>query len=138
MNSVRALLLAVGLLATAVATAQSSGVVQGGPRRAAPVSAVVAESAAANRPVEALVLLDASEVRAFEESIATSDTPLHQATAGEFDRRMADRKTLLDQLNQTTDTTERQMQELMNWAHEWLSTSERIMGHGKKTTKKTK
>ena len=46
-------------------------------------------------------------------------------------------QTLQDQLHQSTDATERQMQELMNWAHEWLSASERIMGHGKKTAKKT-
>ena len=42
-----------------------------------------------------------------------------------------------DQLHQTTDATEAQLQELMNVAHEWLSAYERIMGHGK-TTKKTK
>ncbi len=47
-------------------------------------------------------------------------------------------QTAQDQLHQTTDATERQMQELMNWAHEWLTASERIMGHGKKVTKKTK
>ena len=47
-------------------------------------------------------------------------------------------QTAQDQLHQTTDATERQMQELMNWAHEWLSASERIMGHGKKAAKKTK
>jgi chromosome segregation ATPase len=47
-------------------------------------------------------------------------------------------QTVQDQLHQTTEATERQMQEMMNWAHEWLSASERIMGHGKKTTKKTK
>lgn len=47
-------------------------------------------------------------------------------------------QTMQDQLHQTTDATERQMQELMNWAHEWLSTSERIMGHSKKTARKTK
>ncbi len=47
-------------------------------------------------------------------------------------------QTAQDQLHQSTDATERQMQELMNWAHEWLSASERIMGHGKKTAKKTK
>ncbi|MFZ5856984.1 MAG: hypothetical protein ACOYZ6_09140 [Chloroflexota bacterium] len=48
-------------------------------------------------------------------------------------------QTAQDQLHQTTDATERQMQELMNWAHEWLTSYERIMGHGKKTTaKKTK
>jgi len=42
-----------------------------------------------------------------------------------------------DQLHQTADTTEQQLQELMNVAHEWLSAYERIMGHGK-TTKKSK
>jgi hypothetical protein len=47
-------------------------------------------------------------------------------------------QTMQDQLHQTTDATERQMQELMNWAHEWLSASERIMGHSKKAAKKTK
>lgn len=47
-------------------------------------------------------------------------------------------QTMQDQLHQTTDATERQMQELMNWAHEWLSANERIMGHGKKAAKKIK
>jgi chromosome segregation ATPase len=48
-------------------------------------------------------------------------------------------QTVQDQLHQTTEATERQLQELMNWAHEWLTSYERIMGHGKKTTvKKTK
>jgi mevalonate kinase len=42
-----------------------------------------------------------------------------------------------DQVQQTTDATEQQLQELMNVAHEWLSAYERIMGHGK-ATKKTK
>jgi len=42
-----------------------------------------------------------------------------------------------DQLHQTADATEQQLQELMNVAHEWLSAYERIMGHGK-STKKTK
>ena len=46
-------------------------------------------------------------------------------------------QTTQDQLHQTTDTTEQQLQELMNVAHEWLSAYERIMGHGK-TTKKSK
>ncbi len=45
-------------------------------------------------------------------------------------------QTAQDQLHQSTDATERQMQELMNWAHEWLNASERIMGHVKKTTSK--
>jgi len=47
-------------------------------------------------------------------------------------------QTVQDQLHQTTEATEHQLQELMNWAHEWLSSSERIMGHGKKTTKAAK
>jgi hypothetical protein len=47
-------------------------------------------------------------------------------------------QTMQDQLHQTTNATERQMQELMNWAHEWLSASELIMGHSKKAAKKTK
>ena len=46
-------------------------------------------------------------------------------------------QTIQDQLQQTTDATEQQLQELMNVAHEWLSAYERIMGH-RKTTKKTK
>lgn len=47
-------------------------------------------------------------------------------------------QTVHDQLHQTTEATERQLQELMNWAHEWLTSYERIMGHGKTTKKKTK
>ena len=43
---------------------------------------------------------------------------------------------ILDQILQTTEVTEAQLQEFMNVAHEWLSAYERIMGHGK-TTKKT-
>ncbi len=46
-------------------------------------------------------------------------------------------QTMQDQLHQTTDATEQQLQELMNVAHEWLSAYERIMGHGK-AVKKTK
>ncbi len=41
-----------------------------------------------------------------------------------------------DQLHQTTETTEKQLQELMNIAHEWLSAYERIMGHVKTKAKK--
>ena len=41
-----------------------------------------------------------------------------------------------DQLHQTTDTTEKQLQETMNVIHEWMTSYQRIMGHGKKTTKK--
>ncbi|MEW6086565.1 MAG: hypothetical protein AB1607_18415 [Chloroflexota bacterium] len=46
-------------------------------------------------------------------------------------------QTLQDQMHQTANATEQQLQELMNVAHEWLSAYERIMGHGK-TTKKPK
>ena len=46
-------------------------------------------------------------------------------------------QTLQDQLHQTADATEQQLQELMNVAHEWLSAYERIMGHGK-TLKKVR
>ena len=46
-------------------------------------------------------------------------------------------QTTQDQLLQTTDATEQQLQELMNVAHEWLSSYERIMGHSK-TAKKPK
>jgi chromosome segregation ATPase len=42
-----------------------------------------------------------------------------------------------DQMHQTTEATEQQLQELMNVAHQWLTAYERIMGHAKKTTKKT-
>lgn len=45
-------------------------------------------------------------------------------------------QTLQDQMHQTTDTTEKQLQELMNVVHEWMASYQRIMGHGKKTTKK--
>lgn len=43
---------------------------------------------------------------------------------------------LQDQLHQTTDTSEKQLQEMMNVVHEWMTSYQRIMGHGKKTTKK--
>ncbi len=46
-------------------------------------------------------------------------------------------QTMQDQLHQTTDTTEKQLQELMNIAHEWLTAYERIMGHGKTKARKT-
>ena len=36
-----------------------------------------------------------------------------------------------DQIHQTTDTTEQQLQELMNVIHEWMTAYERIMGHKK-------
>ncbi|MFZ5902248.1 MAG: hypothetical protein ACOYZ8_01675 [Chloroflexota bacterium] len=62
--------------------------------------------------------------------------------AEKAERRVAEMddtiQTLQDQLHQTTDSTEKQLQELMNWAHDWLTSTERIMGQGKKTTKKSK
>lgn len=42
---------------------------------------------------------------------------------------------LQDQMHQTTDTTEKQLQEMMNVVHEWMTSYQRIMGHGKKTKK---
>ncbi len=41
-----------------------------------------------------------------------------------------------DQLNLTSETTEQQLQELMNVAHEWLTAYERIMGHDKTKARK--
>jgi len=40
---------------------------------------------------------------------------------------------LQDQMHQIADTTEKELQELMNVAHEWMTSYQRIMGHGKKT-----
>lgn len=42
---------------------------------------------------------------------------------------------LQDQMHQTTDTTEKQLQEMMNVVHEWMTSYQRIMGHAKKTKK---
>jgi chromosome segregation ATPase len=42
---------------------------------------------------------------------------------------------LQDQMHQTTDTTEKELQELMNIVHEWMTSYQRIMGHGKKAKK---
>lgn len=36
-----------------------------------------------------------------------------------------------DQFGQTTELTEQSLQELMNWAHEWLTNSERITGRSR-------
>ena len=44
-------------------------------------------------------------------------------------------QTIQDQLHQTTDATEQQLQELMNVFHQWLTAYERIMGHVRKTSK---
>ncbi|MBE0671962.1 MAG: hypothetical protein IH588_15370 [Anaerolineales bacterium] len=61
------------------------------------------------------------EVQKYDDRI----TPLNDIT-----------QVLQDQMHQTTDTTEKQLQELMNVVHEWMTSYQRIMGHGKKTTKK--
>jgi len=42
---------------------------------------------------------------------------------------------LQDQIHQITDTTEKELQDLMNVAHEWMTAYQRIMGHGKKIKK---
>ncbi|MCZ2127052.1 MAG: hypothetical protein LC099_04670 [Anaerolineales bacterium] len=42
---------------------------------------------------------------------------------------------LQDQIHQTTDAAEKQLQELMNVVHEWMTSYQRIMGHGKKAKK---
>lgn len=44
-------------------------------------------------------------------------------------------QTLQDQMHQTTDTTEKQLQEMLNSIHEWMTSYQRIMGHGKKSKK---
>ncbi len=44
-------------------------------------------------------------------------------------------QTQQDQLQQTTEVTEQQLQELMNWAHEWLTGYEQIMGRSRKPVK---
>jgi len=40
-------------------------------------------------------------------------------------------QTQADLIQQTTEVTEQQMQELMNWAHEWLSNYQRVMGRAR-------
>ncbi len=45
-------------------------------------------------------------------------------------------QTIQDQIQQTSEATEKQLQELMNVTHEWLTAYERIMGHGKSKTRK--
>jgi chromosome segregation ATPase len=60
-----------------------------------------------------------------------------QAAVARVDAMDEPIQTVQDQLHQTTEATERQLQELMNWAHEWLTGYERIMGHGKTAKKKT-
>ncbi len=58
-----------------------------------------------------------------------------QKTLQKLEERMTElndhSQTMQDKLEQTTDVTEAQMQQLMNWAHEWLTAYERVMGHSK-------
>jgi chromosome segregation ATPase len=61
------------------------------------------------------------EVQKYEERISTMSEVL---------------QILQDQVHQTTDTSEKQLQEMMNVVHEWMSSYQRIMGHGKKPAKK--
>ena len=42
---------------------------------------------------------------------------------------------LQDQMHQVTDTTEKELQEIMNVVHEWMTSYQRIMGHGKNVKK---
>jgi len=58
-----------------------------------------------------------------------------QKTEGRFTSLDDATQVLQDQIHQTTDTTEKELQELMNVVHEWMTSYQRIMGHGKKTTK---
>lgn len=59
---------------------------------------------------------------------------------GKYEERIAATtdvtQVLQDQIHQTTDVTEKQLQEMMNVVHEWMTSYQRIMGHGKKTGKK--
>ncbi|MCX6069023.1 MAG: hypothetical protein NT121_25295 [Chloroflexi bacterium] len=42
-------------------------------------------------------------------------------------------QSLQDLVQQTSEATETQLQELMNWAHEFLTNYERIMGRARPT-----
>ena len=60
-------------------------------------------------------------------------------TVDKYEERIATiddaNQTIQDQLHQTTDATEQQLQELMNVFHQWLTAYERIMGHVRKAPK---
>ena len=62
-----------------------------------------------------------------------------QKTVDKYEERITaiddTNQTIQDQLHQTTDATELQLQELMNTFHQWLTSYERIMGHVRKTPK---
>jgi uncharacterized phage infection (PIP) family protein YhgE len=58
------------------------------------------------------------EIRSDMEKISERVTSLDDAT-----------QNLADLLQQTTEATEKSLQDLMNWSHEFLSNFERVMGH---------
>ena len=58
------------------------------------------------------------EIRSDMEKMSEQLTTLDDAT-----------QNLADLLQQTTEATEKSLQELMNWSHEFLSNFERVMGH---------
>lgn len=60
------------------------------------------------------------EIRADIEKITERIAALDDATQNQADL-----------LQQTTDATEKSLQELMNWSHEFLSNFERVMGHSR-------
>jgi len=60
------------------------------------------------------------EIRADIEKITEHIAGLDDATQNQADL-----------LQQTTDATEKSLQELMNWSHEFLSNFERVMGHSR-------
>jgi chromosome segregation ATPase len=62
------------------------------------------------------------EIRADIEKITERIAALDDATQNQADL-----------LQQTTDATEKSLQELMNWSHEFLSNFERVMGHARPT-----
>ena len=64
------------------------------------------------------------DIRKEVQKIETRITPLDDAA-----------QVVQDQLHQTTDATDKQLQEMMNVIHEWMLSYQRIMGHGKKTKK---
>ncbi len=71
----------------------------------------------------------------------SSEEAMHdiRKTVDRYEERIAAiddaNQTIQDQLHQTTDATEQQLQELMNVFHQWLTAYERIMGHVRKTPK---
>jgi chromosome segregation ATPase len=61
------------------------------------------------------------DIRKELQKVETHIQPLNDAT-----------QVMQDQLHQVTDSTEKELQEIMNVVHEWMTSYQRIMGHGKK------